>query len=308
MADYGGAGERDGLWPEPAGWRLLMAVERGEDNSMTEWQSGEVVANGITIHYHRTGGGGPPLVLNHGATDNGLCWLRLARELQGEYDIIMPDARGQGQSEAPEGGYDSATRAADLAAFIRALGLARPAVGGHSMGAMTTFYLAATYSDLPRCAILEDPVFRTETVAPTEEERRARAERQRREADERQAMTREQIVAWGRERNPTWDEAEFGPWAESKQQVSAKFNMGGSVRPTEQTGWRDLIPKITCPTLLVTGDPERGAIVTPEAAAEAARLNPKVQVVRLHGAGHNIRREQFEGFLQAVREFLLAVA
>jgi N-formylmaleamate deformylase len=271
---------------------------------MAEWQSGDVVANGIKIHYHRTGGGGPPLVLNHGSTDNGLCWIRLARELEGEYDVIMPDARGHGQSEAPEGGYDSATRAADLAAFIRALGLAKPAVGGHSMGAMTTFYLAATYPDLPRCAILEDPVFRTQAVVLTEEQRRARAERQRKETEERRAMTREQIMAWGRDRRPTWDESEFGPWADSKLQVSPRASMGGAGRPDQQADWRELAPKITCPTLLVTGDTEREAIVTPEAAAEAARLNPQFTVVRLSGAGHNIRREQFDGYVKAVRDFL----
>jgi N-formylmaleamate deformylase len=271
---------------------------------MAEWQSGDVVANGIRIHYHRTGGGGPALVLNHGATDNGLCWTRLARELAGDYDIIMPDARGHGQSDAPDGGYDSATRAADLAAFIGALGLEKPAVGGHSMGAMTTFYLASTYPDLPRCAILEDPVFRSETVVPTEEQRLARAERQRMDAEERRTMTHEQVMARGRERNPNWDEAEFAPWADAKLQVSPKFSIAGSVRPAEQTSWRELVARITCPSLLVTGDPERGAIVTPEAAAESTRLNPRIQVVRLRGAGHNIRREQFDGFVAAVREFL----
>lgn len=272
---------------------------------MTDWQGGEVTANGITIHYHRTGGNKPPLVLSHGATDNGLCWTRLARALEGEYDIIMPDARGHGQSEAPDGGYDSSTRAADLAGFIAALGLEKPAVGGHSMGAMTTFYLAALYPDLPRCAILEDPVFRTETVEPSEQEQRERQERMRREAEERRSMTREQLIARGRERSPSWDESEFGPWADAKMQVSPKFRMGG-MRPAEFTAWRDLLPKITCPTLLVTGDPDKGAIVTPEAAAEAERLNPRLKVVRLRGAGHNIRREQFDGFVQAVRDFLAA--
>jgi len=46
------------------------------------------------------------------------------------------------------------------------------------------------------------------------------------------------------------------------------------------------------------------SIVTPETAEEAARLNPRLAVVRLRGAGHNIRREQFDGFVTAVREFL----
>ena len=39
------------------------------------WTSGDVKANGITLHYYRTGNGTlPPVVLSHGYTDNGLCW------------------------------------------------------------------------------------------------------------------------------------------------------------------------------------------------------------------------------------------
>lgn len=271
---------------------------------MTEWASGDVVANGIKIHYHRTGGNKPPVVLSHGATDNGMCWLRLAQALEGDYDLILPDARGHGQSDAPDDGYDSETRAADLAGFIKALGIDKPAVGGHSMGAMTTFYLAARYPDVPRCAILEDPVFRSETAPPSEEEQRARQERMQQDEERRRTSTREQLIAWGKERSPNWDDIEFGPWSEAKKQVSPKFRMGRSPRSNEFTAWRELVPKITCPTLLVTGDPDKGAIVTPEAAAEAAQLNPRLRVVRLRGAGHNIRREQFDGFLAAVRDFL----
>jgi pimeloyl-ACP methyl ester carboxylesterase len=44
--------------------------------------------------------------------------------------------------------------------------------------------------------------------------------------------------------------------------------------------------------------------VEPETEAEARRLLPSLQVVRLHGAGHNVRREQFEAYLDAVRRFL----
>jgi len=47
----------------------------------------------------------------------------------------ITDARGHGLSNAPENGYSSSDHAADLAGFIDALGLERPAVGGHSMGA-----------------------------------------------------------------------------------------------------------------------------------------------------------------------------
>src|SRR4029079_7250210 len=108
------------------------AIRRGRRTGVSEpeWVSGDAAANGITIHYSRTGGadggGKPPLVLSHGATDNGLCWTRVARDLESDFDVIMPDARGHGLSDAPEQGYSSAEHAADLAGLIRALGLERP--------------------------------------------------------------------------------------------------------------------------------------------------------------------------------------
>ena len=37
----------------------------------------------------------------HGSSDYGLCWTNLAMELEGDYDIIMVDARGHGFSDPP---------------------------------------------------------------------------------------------------------------------------------------------------------------------------------------------------------------
>ena len=269
-----------------------------------EWFSGDVVANGIKIHYYRTGGGDkPPVVLSHGATDNGLCWTRLTRALEADYDVIMPDARGHGLSDAPEEGYTAAERAADLAGFIEALRLERPAVGGHSMGAGTTLRLVADYPDIARCAILEDPGFRSGAPdQPDQAAMEARRARMRQSAIEFKALGSEGIIARGREQHPDWAEEEFGPWADSKLQVSERFGL--APRFPERPDWRELLPRVRCPALLVTADPERGAIVTPESAAEAQRLLPGLKVVRLPGAGHNVRREQFDAYLQAVRAFL----
>jgi pimeloyl-ACP methyl ester carboxylesterase len=99
---------------------------------MREWFSGYVNTNGMRMHYYRTRGDKPPLVLAHGATDSGLCWSRLARTLESEYDVILPDARTV--SDAPSSGYTASDHAADLAGLIDALALRRTAVGGHSMG------------------------------------------------------------------------------------------------------------------------------------------------------------------------------
>jgi N-formylmaleamate deformylase len=270
---------------------------------MLEWSSGDVVANGIKIHYWRTGGDKPPVVLSHGITDNGLCWTRVAQALEGEYDVIMPDARGHGFSDAPAGGYSSEDHAADLAGLIRALGLeeARPLLMGHSMGAATTAAMAASYPELVRCVILEDPPWWTDATAISPEERAAMAEAWHADILERKSQTREEIVAFCRAQHPTWAEAECGPWADSKLQVSLNI-LGAWATPPMP--WRDAVRKITCPVLLITGDPAMGAIVTREVAEEAASLWHNGEVVRISGAGHNIRREQYEDFIEAVTAFL----
>ena len=45
------------------------------------WQEDYVETNGLRLHYARTGGDGPPVVLAHGFSDDGLCWTAVAEAL-----------------------------------------------------------------------------------------------------------------------------------------------------------------------------------------------------------------------------------
>ena len=82
---------------------------------MSPWESGQLHINNTTIHYTRTGGDKPPLLLAHGYTDNGLYWSRVAQALEADYDVVMPDARGHGHSPGPDEPYTSDLHADDLA-------------------------------------------------------------------------------------------------------------------------------------------------------------------------------------------------
>ena len=66
---------------------------------------------------------------------DGLTWTRLAKALEEEYEVIMPDARGHGRSDGGLRDVTAKTLAEDVAALIGALGVERPFVLGHSMGA-----------------------------------------------------------------------------------------------------------------------------------------------------------------------------
>ena len=266
---------------------------------MLEWFAGHVIANGIKLHYHRTGGNKPSVVLLHGMTDAGPCWLRLAQALETDYDLIMPDARGHGLSDAPESSYGREDHAADAAGLIDALGLQKPVLIGHSMGAGAAAVAAATYPDKVGGLVLEDPPWRATEV--NEAERAAGAAAWRAAMAANKDKTVEELIALCRQQHPNWDETELRPWAESKQQVSphAAGFAGGA-----RAAWQETARAIRCPGILITADPALGSIVTPEVAAEAVTLWRQGRVVNLPGAGHNIRREQFAPYLQAVRQFL----
>ncbi|MBN9392496.1 MAG: alpha/beta hydrolase [Chloroflexi bacterium] len=269
---------------------------------MSKWSEGFVEVDGLKVHYTRTGAGSgkPQVVLMHGFTDNGLCWTPLALELEATYDLIMPDARGHGRTTGPTADMATELLAKDAAGFIRGLGLEKPYLFGHSMGAITAATVAANYPELVRAAVLEDPPLRD--FQPLTD-----ADVQRLEENGRQTLLfhdlpLEQRIARGKQDNPGWSEAEILPWAASKGEFDpAIIGRRGGLRTYP---WREVFKRITCPVLLVTGDPAKGAIVAPEYAAEAAQLCPTCQVAHIEGAGHCIHRDRFAETMQAVTAFL----
>jgi pimeloyl-ACP methyl ester carboxylesterase len=272
---------------------------------MSKWFEGDISANGMKIHYHRTGTPGKAaLLLLHGITDSGRVWVRVARELEGEYDIVMTDARGHGQSGDLSNGFSIPMLADDAAGVIQGLGLGRTYVWGHSMGAVTAAALAANYPDLVRAAVLEDPPFWS-TDAETEQRAAAREEKAASNAQSSpdfRAMSPEQRLSTAAALNPRWHPDELPPWAESKAQFDPAVGQHfGSFRGYP---WREALARVECPILLVTGDPEAGAIVTPEVAREAVALCKVGRAVHIAGTGHNIHREGYEQTMQAIREFL----
>jgi pimeloyl-ACP methyl ester carboxylesterase len=123
---------------------------------------------------------------------------------------------------------------------------------------------------------------------------------------EYKTMPREALVEMIHKQAPSWSEEELGPWADSKLQVSLKFVEMMGNRPMPAPPWEGL-SKITCPVLLITADPDKGAIITPEISQKAVCMLPSLTVVKIPGAGHNIRREAFGPYMVAVKQFLARV-
>ena len=111
-------------------------------------QDGYIQLQGLTFHYRDYGGQGRGLLLLHGLASNARFWDLAAPHLAGGFRVLALDQRGHGASVKPEQGYDSPTVAADAVAFIRAMGLERLVVVGHSWGGNVAMQVAADYPGL----------------------------------------------------------------------------------------------------------------------------------------------------------------
>ncbi len=96
---------------------------------------------GVSLRYDRTGSG-PAVLLIHGWNCNRTFWERQVHALRDRHTVITVDLRGHGESSRPRTGYAIATMAGDLEHLVRALGVARIAVVGWSMGGMVALELA----------------------------------------------------------------------------------------------------------------------------------------------------------------------
>ncbi|WP_404479917.1 alpha/beta fold hydrolase [Novosphingobium sp. BL-52-GroH] len=119
------------------------------------FQTRDIAANGTTLHV-RTGGSGPAVILIHGYGETGDMWAPLAAELARDHQVIVPDLRGMGFSQRPEGGYDKKTQGEDIARLLDALKVGKVDVVGHDIGNMVAYAFVAQYRDRVGKLVLMD--------------------------------------------------------------------------------------------------------------------------------------------------------
>ncbi len=271
-----------------------------------QYKEDDLAINGIKIHYYRTGGEKPPIILLHGATDNGLCWTTTAEFLAEKYDVIMLDAQGHGKSDrlTPDTTFENFAQ--QVAALVEGLKLENPVIMGHSMGADTAATTAVMYPDLPKAIILEDPPWALPERNP---EKAAEADKNFKLGTQWLVKLRqlklEDIVKESQKLDPQWPEAERLPWAKAKLQFDDTLFEHVVINTKS---YDETVPKIKCPTLLIIA--EHGAVSKNDAenAARIWKAKAPFQWVQIKGATHNIRRDNLPDYKAAVLNFLKALS
>jgi pimeloyl-ACP methyl ester carboxylesterase len=256
----------------------------------------EVVrANGVEIAYQRAGAG-PPIVLVHGATSDSRMWQPQLAALADEFTVIAWDEPGAGRSSDVPPDFGLGDYADCLAALIDELGAGPAHVVGLSWGGTVALELYRRRPGLVASLVLADTYAGWKGSLPPED------------VEARVEGVRQAVAAPAGSFDPTLPGLFAGdPPAEFIPLLAA---MGRDVRPASmktaltvmaEADLRDLLPRVTVPTLLIWGDADARSPLAVAHQFEQALPDAKLMIIR--GAGHVSNLERPEEFNRAVREF-----
>jgi non-heme chloroperoxidase len=254
-------------------------------------------------------GSGQPVVLVHGYPLNGNSWERQERELLANgYRVVSYDRRGFGRSSQPTVGYDYDTFAADLNALLDKLALDDVVLVGFSMGSgEVTRYLGNYGSGRVRKAGLFGviPPFLLKTDDNPEGVDGQIFE------DIKTAIVKDRYAYFKDFFDNFYNVDKLAPDRISDQALQASFNVAAGASPyatyacvdTWLTDFRDDLPKIDVPTLVVHGTEDR--ILPFSATAERLPgLIADLKLITVEGGPHNIAWTHPDEVNSALLEFL----
>ncbi len=256
-----------------------------------------IEVGGLHIAFERKGTG-PPLVLLHGFVGNSREWRRQIDELSDEFTVVAWDAPGSGRSSDPPETFRLADYADCLAAFIDAVGLARPNVVGLSFGGALALELYRRHPTIPRSLVLASAYAGWAGSLPDELVQR-RLQQTLQAADSPPEQRVQAMIPTMFSGSP---EAEP---VEAFREIMLEIHPAGlraMARSLAEADLRDILPRITVPTLLLYGDEDVRAPLT--LAKNLHTRIPTSKLVVMAGVGHMSSVEAAERFNAEVRSFL----
>lgn len=250
--------------------------------------------NGTPIDiYYEDHGSGQPVVLIHGYPLNGHSWEKQERDLlNAGFRVITYDRRGFGNSSQPTVGYDYDTFAADLNALLDRLAVPDVILCGFSMGTgEVTRYLGTYGSGRVSKAVLMGaiPPFLLKTDDnPEGVDRSVFDGIKEAVVKDRPAYFKDFLDNFYNVDTYRGTRISDQAWNNSfNTAVAASAHAAYACVDTWLTDFREDLPKIDVPTLLIHGDADR-ILPYENTAARLPELIKDLTFVTVRGGPHNI--------------------
>lgn len=115
----------------------------------------KIQINDISMYYEMHGQG-EPIVFIAGFSADHTTWLLVSEILKANYQVILFDNRGAGQTDVPSGAYSIEQMAADVAALCAELKIDKAHFVGNSMGGFILQALALQHPGLVKSAFISN--------------------------------------------------------------------------------------------------------------------------------------------------------
>jgi pimeloyl-ACP methyl ester carboxylesterase len=255
-------------------------------------KTGKLEINGVNIAYARLGKG-TPLVLIHGYPLDKSIWEKVAGILEDDFDMIIPDLRGFGDSQLVDAGREILAYASDVAGLMKRLGVPKANVVGHSMGGYAALALLRAHPEM----LLGLGLVSSQTLSDAPDRRQARY------------ASAQEVLAKGVE--PVAEA--MAPKLSSDKGIQADMRVlisrqrpGGLASALEAMAERPdsthVVSSCKVPVLAVHGQAD--ALIPVERGRDVKTALPAAQYVELPRAGHMPMMEDPGAVAQALRFFL----
>jgi pimeloyl-ACP methyl ester carboxylesterase len=254
------------------------------------------------------------LIFLHGLASSSHMFDLIAQELTTRYHVYAPDQRGHGLSDKPSTGYEFDNIAFDLDMLLTVLNPSGEPVAlvGHSWGAYTTLYYAATRPDkVSRAVLLDGGIARIADQYPTWEDaekgmspptykNRSLEDIQRMiEKDWLGPIFRPELASLALSVFDTGNPSDV----RARLSRANHMQIASALRSFDPA---DYYSSITCPILIVNAVPP-GQPVSPKSqdyAQQAASRIGQVEIIWMHDTAHDIPWHRPQALTEILNHFL----
>jgi len=266
----------------------------------------------VELQYLYYQGDGPTVVMLHATGFQPWLWHPIARELAGNFRVIAPYFCDHRVFNPEDGGLSWLLLANDLATLIERLGIIKPLIVGHSMGATVASITEILKGPIASRMVLIEPIFLPSEYygldITVEQHPLASKSIRRRSGWSDEAEARDYFRS--KKLFMNWDEEMLDIYLEhgmtradngaltlacSPNREAALF-MGGM----EKDPW-PLLERISCPVLLIEGENSENRLAID--LERAASIIPRANLRVIPGAGHLVPMEKPRELLALILEF-----
>jgi pimeloyl-ACP methyl ester carboxylesterase len=246
--------------------------------------------NGINLYYESKGYGFP-VVFTHGFAESHAMW-KPQEPLSEEFRLITYDVRGHATTDSPTSPdqYSADIAVNDLFQLLKALGINKAVLGGHSMGGYISMRFYLKHPEMVAALIIQDTGPGYRNPARMAEWNKTPDERARRLETEGIGFMLKEPATDARRREVLLNHNPVG-LANMSRKVVAQF---------DSTVIENL-ENIKVPSIVIVGEKDTPFL---QAAQYMAKTIPGAKYVVIPGAGHNANIDDPTTYNRAVREFL----